>query len=280
MAGDNLNVRTVVGGLAFPEAPRWRDGALWFSDFFLHEVRKITPDGRWETVAKVPGQPSGLGWTPDGLLLVVSMVDRRLLRQDPTGLAEVADLTDLTGFYANDMVVDAKGRAYVGNTGFNYMARETPRPTGLVLVEPDGGARIVADGLMFPNGAVITPDGATLVVAETYAARLTAFTIAKDGSLSGQRVWAALEGEFPDGICLDAEGAIWVASPSSGQVMRVREGGEIVERHAIVNSPTACVLGGEDGRDLFVTSTDMTGADPAGGRIDALRVSVPGPDWA
>jgi sugar lactone lactonase YvrE len=270
------SARILSDDLIFPEAPRWRDGALWFSDFFLHQVRKLGPDGRQEAVVQVPGQPSGLGWTPDGKLLVVSMVDRRLKRLEAGGLVDVADLTALTGFHANDMVVDRQGRAYVGNCGFDYIARAEPKPTGLVLVEPSGAARIVADGLLFPNGAVITPDGRTLVIAETYGGRLTAFTIGADGGLFEKRTWAPMENLFPDGICLDAEGAIWVASPVVNQVMRVRQGGEIVDRIAITGNPTAAALGGIDGKTLFVTVTNMGQMEPGAGSIQSFQVEVPG----
>ena len=186
--------------LAFPEAPRWHDGALWFSDFYTQRIQRVDMKGRCETVASVPGQPSGLGWLPDGRLLVVSMTDRRLLRLDGSVLVEVADLSKLAPFHCNDMVVDAKGRTYIGNFGFDFAARQAPRPTGLILVLPDGQARVVAQDLHFPNGAVITPDGRTLIIGETYASRLTAFDIADDGSLSGRRVWATLDKAAPDGI--------------------------------------------------------------------------------
>lgn len=203
----------LLDDLVFPEGPRWRDGKLWFSDMNDLRVRTVDLDGRTEDVVRVPGQPSGLGWLPDGRLLVVSMTDRRLLRLDGDTLSEVADLSKLANHHCNDMVTDVEGRSYVGNFGFDLQAGESPRTTGLVLVTPEGDARIVAEDLSFPNGSVITPDGRTLVVGESWAGRLSAFDIAEDGSLSGRRVWAQLEGAIPDGCCLDAEGAIWVASP-------------------------------------------------------------------
>jgi sugar lactone lactonase YvrE len=267
--------------LAFPESPRWHQGALWFSDFYTHRVQRAGLDGRLETVVSVPGQPSGLGWLPDGRLLVVSMTDRRLLRLDGTVLTEVADLSRLAPFHCNDMVVDARGRAYIGNFGFDLAAREAPRSTGLILVQPDGQARVVAQDLMFPNGAVITPDGRTLIIGESYGARLTAFDIADDGSLSGRRVWAALDNTSPDGICLDAEGAVWLASPVSRQVLRVREGGEVTHRMATPGQPLACMLGGPDRRTLFVLTgkvmaTPEQSRENLNGMIYTLPVAVPG----
>ena len=267
--------------LAFPESPRWHDGALWFSDFYTQRVQRVDMKGRCETVVCVPGQPSGLGWLPDGRLLVVSMSDRRLLRLEGAVLVEVADLAKLAPFHCNDMVVDAKGRAYIGNFGFDFAARQAPRSTGLILVLPDGQARVVAQDLHFPNGAVITPDGRTLIIGETYAARLTAFDIADDGSLSGRRVWATLDKAAPDGICLDAEGAIWLASPISREVIRVREGGEVTHRIATPGQAVACMLGGPDRRTLFVLTgkvmvTPEQSRASLTGMIYTLPVVVPG----
>jgi len=199
---------TVVDGLKFTEAPRWRDGKLWFSDFYTHRVLTVTPDGRLETVVEIPQRPSGLGWTPDGALLVVSMLDRRLLCVESGKPRVVADLSALATGPCNDMVVDAVGRAYVGNFGFDRHRGEPPRTTCIARVDRDGTVTRAADELSFPNGTVITPDGRTLIVAETLAHRLTAFDVAADGALSNRRLFAALEGCFPDGICLDAEGAV------------------------------------------------------------------------
>ena len=266
--------------LAFPESPRWHDGALWFSDFYTHRVQRVDMAGHCETVVTVPGQPSGLGWLPDGRLLVVSMTDRRLLRLDGDVLTQVADLSALAPFHCNDMVVDTKGRAYVGNFGFDFVARQTPRSTCLILVQPDGRARVVADDLLFPNGTVITPDGRTLIIGESYASRLSAFDIGDDGSLSGRRVWAALDGATPDGISLDAEGAIWLASPTSREVLRVREGGEVTHRVATPGQAVACMLGGPDGCTLFVLTTKVMLAPEQSlqtlpGAIHTLSVAVP-----
>lgn len=274
-------LKPFLGQLAFPESPRWHEGALWFSDFYTHRVQRVGMDGRCETVVSVPGQPSGLGWLPDGRLLVVSMTERRLLRLEGSVLVEVADLSKLAPFHCNDMVVDAKGRAYIGNFGFDMAARETPRSTGLILVLPDGQARVVAQDLHFPNGTVITPDGRTLIIGESYASRLTAFDIAPDGSLSGRREWARLDKATPDGICLDAEGAIWMASPISREVIRVREGGVVTQRMATPGQALACMLGGPDRCTLFVLMgkvmvTPEQSRQNLTGTIFTLRVEVPG----
>jgi len=277
----DLTLTPFLDRLAFPEAPRWHQGALWFSDFHTQRVQRVGMDGRCETVVEVPGQPSGLGWLPDGRLLVVSMSDRRLLRLDGRTLNVVADLSHLAPFHCNDMVVDARGRAYIGNFGFDLQARQAPKPTGLILVQADGQARVVAQDLHFPNGAAITADGRTLIIGETYASRLTAFDMADDGSLSGRRVWAALDKAAPDGICLDAEGAIWVASPISREVIRVREGGEVTHRIRTPGQAVACMLGGPDRRTLFVLTgkvmlTPEQSRENLSGMIYTVPVAVPG----
>jgi sugar lactone lactonase YvrE len=275
---------TVVDGLAFAEGPRWHDGRLWFSDMHGHAVMNVAADGSdLRTVVEVSLQPSGLGWDPDGLLLIVSMVDRRLLRLEADGsLSSVADLSSVATWHCNDMVVDTLGRAYVGNFGFDlYGANPTPVATALALVDRVGTVRVAADNLRFPNGTVITPDGSTLVVGESFGGCLTAFDIATDGSLSGRRVWAQLSGAVPDGICLDAEGAIWAASPISNEVVRVAEGGEVLERvRTGERQAFACMLGGADRRTLFVctamTSEPEESARTREGRIEAVQVDVPG----
>lgn len=275
-----LQSTVLVDDLRFPEGPRWHDGRLWVSDQHDGRVVRVTPDGSVETVVEVPAGPSGLGWLPDGRLLVVSMRDRRLLRLDPDGLAEVADLSPFATWHCNDMVVDAGGRAYVGNFGFDLDAGVDPVTACVVLVEPDGRARVAAEDLRFPNGTVITPDGRTLVIGESYGACLTAFDVAPDGSLSGRRLWAQLVGAVPDGICLDAEGAIWSACPLTGRVLRVREGGEVTEEvHVTRNGAYACMLGGLDRTTLFVCAADASNpehTDTRRGAIEVCAVSVPG----
>jgi sugar lactone lactonase YvrE len=279
--GAAMKLDTLLGGLCFGEGPRWHEGRLWLSDMHAHTVLAVDLDGKREDVAHVPGQPSGLGWLPDGRLLIVSMEDRRLLRREPDGrLVTHADLRPFADRRCNDMVVDATGRAYVGNFGFDFERGEEPRATCLVRVDPDGRSSVAATGLRFPNGSVITPDGRTLIVAESFGGCLTSFAIGTDGSLSARREWARLAGAAPDGICLDAENAIWVASPPSHEVLRVREGGRVAERIPVGRMAIACMLGGPDRRTLFVLSADTLHAEEAAARrsarVETARVDVPG----
>ncbi|HZT88420.1 MAG TPA: SMP-30/gluconolactonase/LRE family protein [Stellaceae bacterium] len=247
----------LLDGLAFGEGPRWRDGELFFSDMHAHKIMALDLCGAVRDVATVPGQPSGLGWLPDGRLLAVSMMDRRIVRLEADGALPVhAELGALATGPCNDMVVDALGRAYVGNMGFDPYANETPRTADLILVRPDGSAAVAARDLAFPNGAAISPDGATLIVAETGANRLTAFTIARDGALAERRIWAELGAAVPDGIALDAEGAAWIASPITGEVLRIFAGGRVAERFATSQKPFACALGGPDRKTLFVLTAE------------------------
>ncbi|MFJ7214887.1 SMP-30/gluconolactonase/LRE family protein [Amycolatopsis sp. NPDC098790] len=256
----------VLDGFSYLECPRWRDGRLWVSDFYTEKVVAIDERGGSEVVADVPGQPSGLGFLPDGRLLVVSMRDHRVLVRDEDGkLTEHADLSGVVSGVLNDMVVDGRGRAWVGNFGFDLMGGAPLRYTTLTRVDPDGGVAVAAEDLGFPNGMVILGD--VLVVAETFAGRLTAFDIGAGGELSGRRVWArfgetpgtqdvgeavaALE-VAPDGICADAEGAIWVADAVHNRVLRVEEGGRILEEVDAGTGVFACMLGGGDGRTLFL----------------------------
>ena len=275
-----LKLEPLLTGLSFGEGPRWRDGKLWFSDFYVHLVRTVDEAGRAETIVEVPGQPSGLGWRPDGTMLIVSMTDRRLMRFSGGKLSVEADLGGLATGHCNDMIVDASGRAYVGNFGFDRHAGEAQRTTCLIRVDTDGSVHKAADDLLFPNGTVITPDGRTMIVGETFAHRLTAFDIAADGTLSNRRPWATIEGCFPDGICLDAEGAIWVSDPFGRRVLRVLEGGKIT--HSLDLAPRgayACMLGGADRRTLFVVTNSKSGpttAQTLEGRIETMRVDVPG----
>jgi len=243
-------------------------------------VRAVGLDGRVEDIATVAGTPSGLGWLPDGDLLIVSMEDHRLLRITTGQASEHASLQGLATFRSNDMVVDRRGNAYVGHMGFDLFARPLkPQPASLLLVRPDGSASVAAPDLMFPNGMVISDDGRTLIVAQTFGRRLTAFDIAQDGTLSGRRVFADLPGRAPDGICLDSEGAVWVADAAGRACVRVREGGAITESIDTGRGCYACSLGGPDGRTLFLCVAD--GYDPAGmakrtGVIEMAEVTVPG----
>ncbi len=275
----DFKTQVLIDGLMFPEGPRWHEGKLWFSDMNAGKVMSVDMLGNLELIVEVPGSPSGLGWLPDGRLLIVSMLDRRLLRLDADGLHEVANLREMASYHCNDMVVDQFGRAYIGNFGFDLGTGEPPKTAEIIMVEQDGKARIVADDLLFPNGTVITPDHKTLIVGETYGARLTAYDIEADGSLTHRRVWAETEGIAPDGICLDVEGGIWVASPTGAEVVRVKEGGEITDRIQMKASTYACMLGGEDGRTLFILTSEppdpFIGRHGPGGRIEIAEVEYP-----
>jgi len=274
-----LKTEVLIDGLWFPECSRWHNGKLWFSDMAARSVMTVDLKGNTDVIVDVPGQPAGLGWLPDGRLLIVSMKDRRLLRLDPGGLAEVSDLNKFATSDCNDMVVDSRGRAYIGNYGFDYF-RESFSPAAIVLVSPTGRTRIVAENLAFPNGAVITPDGKTLIVTETFAQRLTAFNIKADGSLSRRRAWADIPESTPDGICLDKENAIWIANPMTGEVLRCCEGGKVTHRVRPKNQPFACMLGGPDRRTLFVCTAESDNPDKirakASGMIETMKVDVPG----
>jgi len=277
-----LETKVLLEGLAFGEGPRWHHGKLWFSDMYAHQVMTVRLGGKTEKIVEVPGQPSGLGWLPDGRLLVVSMTDKRLLRLDPGGLTEVADLSGLASGICNDMVVDKHGRAYVGHTGFDFYAKQPSfAPAELIMVTPGGDMRVVADEMLFPNGSVITPDGHILIVAESQGSRLTAFDIGPDGSLTGRWVWANLGSDVhPDGICLDAEGAVWLANAGGNEAIRVREGGEVTQRVKTSTMAFACMLGGPDRRTLFIFTAETFDPDEArakaSGRIETVRVAVPG----
>ncbi|MEM1103911.1 MAG: SMP-30/gluconolactonase/LRE family protein [Pseudomonadota bacterium] len=268
-------------GFTFLEAPRWRDGLLWMSDMFGEAIYKVTPTGSASRVASMLGRPSGLCFAPSGALIAVSMRDRKLYTVNEDGEQSVyADLSELSASDLNDCVIDQIGNIYVGNFGYDLAAGEPPQPTNLFRVAPNGDIDSVAERLDFPNGCVITPDGETLICAETNGHRLTAFTRNKDGALSERRVWADLRSHRPDGICLDAAGAIWVASLETGEFLRVTEGGQQVKtiksrsRHAI-----ACALGGQDGRTLFALTYDGKLADVMSGakraRIEICDVDTP-----
>ena len=274
--------RVLLDGLAFPEAPRWHDRRLWFSDMHAHEIVAVDEAGKRETMLTWNGPVSGLGWLPDGRLLFVSMEDRKLMRREKDGrVALHGDLSAIATWHANDMVVDAQGRAWVGNFGFPlHPTMGTPTPATLARVDPDGAVHAAADNLMFPNGMAITPDGKTLVVGESWGGVLTAFDIGADGALSARRTWARLpERAIPDGICLDAEGAIWVASPTTREVLRVREGGEVLGKLSFAQQAIACMLGGADGRTLFILTADETDPEKcSAGRTACIRAhTAPAP---
>lgn len=286
---------TVASGFSYLECPRWHDGALVVSDFYTHRVLRVGADGTSTELAAVPQQPSGLGWLPDGRMLVVSMRDRTVLRQEPDGTLVVhADLTGLASWHLNDMVVDERGRAWVGNFGFDLMGGADIAPGELIRVDPDGTATVVARDMMFPNGCVITPDGTTLLVAETVGQRITAFTITDDGALTERREWAtfgpaptgtsmadvvATAVLAPDGMCLDADGAVWVADALGGRVVRVAppsggQGGAVLDEIAVGSGVFACMLGGDDGRTLYLCSAPSFAEHERRDTRDAVLLSV------
>jgi sugar lactone lactonase YvrE len=252
-------LQILMTGLAFPESPRWHDDRLWFSDWGAHEVIAVDLDGKSEVIVRVPSFPMCIERLPDGRLLIVSASDGLLLRREPDGsLVTHADLTGLADHKWNDIVVDGRGNAYVNNTGFDFPGGEFA-PGILALVTPDGSARQVAEGVAFPNGMVVTPDNSTLILAESYGHRLTAFDIAADGSLSNGRLWADLQGGVPDGICLDAENAIWYGDVPNKRCVRVREGGEVLQTIDLDRGCFACMLGGANKRTLFMIATEWGG---------------------
>jgi sugar lactone lactonase YvrE len=282
--------RVLAEGLYFGEGPRWRDGRLWFSDFYDHAVKSIDSDGSTRTELAIDDQPSGLGWLPDGRLLVVAMHRRQVLRVDPDGVRLHADLADVASYHANDMVVDTHGRAFVGNFGFPLDEAIRTRgvesviadhPTArLARVDPDGSVHVAATDLHFPNGMVITPDGKTLIVAETLAMQLTAFDIGPGGTLSNRRVWAPLGMRAPDGICLDASGHVWIANAIAPECVRVAPGGEITTTVETSQPCFACMLGGDDRRTLLAMTAPSSVADAVStvrqGRIESAGVGIPG----
>ena len=275
----------LVDGVDFGEGPRWHDGRLWYSDFYQASIYAVGADGRREAVfSGLPDRPSGLGWLPDGSLLVVSMTERKVLRDAGGRLVEHADLGGLAPWHCNDMVVAANGDAYVGNFGFDLEGGAEPAPTNLLLVRADGRVSEAARDLRFPNGSVITPDGATLIVGESFGQGYEAFTIASDGSLGDRRRWADTPGMAPDGCTLDAEGAIWFADAVGSRVVRVREGGEITHEIPTPQPTFACMLGGDDGRSLFVLTAPGAHPDQVAGkaagaiytaRVDSPRAGLP-----
>jgi sugar lactone lactonase YvrE len=274
-----MSTSTLVTGRAFLEGPRWHDGALWVSDMHAHEVLRVTLDGDVTVVATVPGDPSGLGFLPDGTLLIVSMRDRRLLRHTAEGLSEVADCSGVAPNEINDMVVDAAGHAFISQFGFDFHGGAEYQRAPLLRVDVDGSVHTASEGLRMANGLVTTSDGKTLIVAESTGKDLVAFDLAEDGTLSNSRVWAELP-DYPDGISIDGEDGVWIASPVGDRCARIVEGGEVTDlvdlpgRHAI-----ACALGGADGRTLFVCTSSTHGQPDQSraerdARVEAVTVAV------
>jgi sugar lactone lactonase YvrE len=277
--------KVLLTGLTFAEGARWHDGRLWFSDMYTQRVLAMDPQGRAETMASVPQRPSGLGFLPDGTPLVVSMLDRRVLAIRTGGRTEMfADLSEVTGGPCNDMVVDARGRAYVGNFGYEKWKGAPQRLTRIVRVDPDASVHPTGTEILFPNGMVITPDGRTLIVAETFSHRMSMYDIDDAGDLRNPRVYAEIEGCNPDGLALDAEAAVWVADPAGKRCRRVFEGGRIEREIGFRDNYGAytCALGGEDRRTLFIVTCTDSGpqmAERRDGCIEAIPVDVAGAGW-
>lgn len=274
-------VMPLLTGLQLVESPRWRDDRLWFSDWIAQELRTVDLAGKSEVITKVPSFPFCFDWLPDGKLLIVSGREARLLRMAADGsLVTHVDLADLSTHPWNEIVVDGRGNAYLNNTGFDFPEGEFALGF-IALVRPDGSVAKVADGVAFPNGMLVTPDNSTLILAESYGNCLTAFDIAADGTLSNRRVWAHCAGDHPDGICLDAAGAVWYADVGNKRCVRVREGGAVLQVVEADRGCFACELGGVDGKTLFVLANNWVGPeeleDGAGtGQVLTVTVQVPG----
>ena len=271
--------QVLLEGVAFPESPRWHDGRLWFSDWMAHHVIALSPDGESEVITEVDAFPFSIDWLPDGVLLVTA--GREVLRMEPGGSLEThADLSELTEFGLNEIVVDGRGRTYVNGGGFDLMGGGEPAPGLVALVRSDGSSELVDRGIEFPNGMAVTPDDGTLIVADSYGKELVGFDIADDGSLSNRRVWADLGEGVPDGICLDAEGAVWYADVPNRRCVRVAEGGEVLDTMEHDRGCFACMLGGAEGRTLFVLAQEWNGAEgigsgPRTGQV--LTIEAPAP---
>jgi sugar lactone lactonase YvrE len=291
LSGRSLHMpemHTLLTGLAFGESPRWHDGRLWFADWGAQEIIAVNLEGKSEVIVKVsfPSFPMCFDWLPNGQLLLVSSRDGLLLRMESGGeLLTHADLSSLSkkGFPWNEIAIDGRGNAYINNQGFDFPGGEFA-PGTIALLTPDGTTRQVADGIAFPNGMAVTPDNSTLIVAESYSNKLTAFDIEASGSLSNRRVWADTGKDHPDGICLDAEGALWYADVGSKRCVRVREGGEVLQTIELDRGCFACMLGGADRKTLFMVATEWKGTENMAdgsrtGQILTVRAPAPHAGW-
>jgi sugar lactone lactonase YvrE len=277
-----LQPQTFMTGLVFGESPRWHGERLWLADWGTHEVIAVNLDGETEVIVRLQSpsfQPISIDWLQDGRLLLVSSRDALLLRREPDGsLGTHADLRSISDCGWNEVVVDGRGNAYVNSIGFDMMAGQEFAPGMIALVTHDGLPRQVADGIAFPNGMAVTPDNSTLIVAESYGKKLTAFDIAADGSLSNRKVWAELGDGVPDGICMDTEGAVWYGDVPNKRAVRVREGGEVLQSVDLELGCFACMLGGVDGRTLFMVVREWRGLESTGGRTgQVLTLNAPAP---
>ncbi|GII79187.1 gluconolaconase [Sphaerisporangium rufum] len=271
--------RTLITGRGLVESPRWHDGRLYFADWTAGEVIALEPDGTPEVIARVDSLPLCIAWLPGGRLLLVDSARERLLRREADGsLVTHAGLAGLGGGW-NDVVADGRGGVYVDRIGFDMLSGAEPAPGGVAYVGPDGSAREVATGLTFANGMALTADGSTLIVADSYAGRLMGYDVEPGGGLSGARVWADLGGGVPDGICLDAEGAVWYADVPNRRCVRVREGGRVTRTVELDRGGFACELGGADGATLFITAAEWRGVPemvpPGTGCVLSVPVDVP-----
>ena len=277
-------LQTLMTGLVFPESPRWHDERLWLADWGAQELIAVDVNGQSQVISRVASFPFCIDWLPDGRVLIVSASDGLLLRREEDGsLVTHADLTSFVNHPWNEIMVDGRGNAYVNNIGFDFPEGEFA-PGIVVLVTPDGSARQVADDVAFPNGMVVTPENETLILAESYGARLTAFDIAPDGSLSNRRVWADLDGGAPDGICLDAEGAVCYGDVPNQRCVRVREGGEVLQSIELDRGCFARMLGGAEKRTLFLVANEWAGPegmadDAAMGQVLTTAAPAPGAGW-
>ena len=276
-------MKHLIGGIDFGEGPRWHNGRLWYSDFHQKTVYSVDLNGERNVEFTLDDQPSGLGWMPDGSMLVVSMINRQVLRVSSDGVSVHADLSELATWHCNDMVVSSSGHAYVGNFGFDLDGRAEFCKTVMVHVTPEGDVSVGADGLSFPNGSIITPDEKTLIVGETFGGCYTSFSIHEDGSLSDPSLWAEVPGMFPDGCTMDAEETIWFADASTPRVVRVAKGGKILDEVDTPQVPFACMLGGEDRKTLFILTADSSGPNQAGSgsgniwthNVDVAKAGLP-----
>jgi len=282
MTASESDLERLMTGIAFGESPRWHEERLWLADWGTQEIVAVDPSGESEVIVRVdfPSFPLSFDWLLDGGLAIVSARDGRLLCREPDGsLITHADLSRLagTGHPWNEIVVDGRGNAYVNNVGFDFPGGEFA-PGMIALLTPDGASRQVADGIAFPNGMAVTPDNSTLIVAESYASKLTAFDIAADGTLGNGRTWAELPGDHPDGICLDADGAVWYADVGNKHCVRIAEGGEPLQTIELDRGCFACMLGGDDGRTLFIVAQEWGGVeDMQGGQRSGQVVTARAP---